>query len=185
LVTFENMVVRCFNEFYEKEKIAAMAYRLPQIRFRTQGFDVYSDSRHYEWYAAFECKSIEAEEERPLYFSQYFHVSKGVHQLVYEDHIINSSGRYGALCVELKRRRGQRKSAFIVPWRIVIDLYKRGVVGIDSEVIINCCELDYHGGGYHITEEVKENYLYQCCGKPKDKKIDKVEVRDWHSRKMN
>lgn len=183
MTSFEAELVRCFNEYYEKEKIAAMAYRLPQIRYRTQGFDVYSDSRHYEYYAAFECKSIEAEAEEALYFSRYFHVSKGVHQLEHEDDISIKSGRLTFLGVELRRRRGIRKSAFLVPWRTVMRHYAAGDVGISAEEIVSSVELDYSKGGYHITDEVKEAYLLQCCGKPKAKKNDKVEVRDWHSRK--
>jgi hypothetical protein len=185
MVSFENMIVRCFNEFYEKEKIAAMAYRLPQIRYRTQGFDVYSDSRHYEYYAAFECKSVEAEAEYPLYFSQYFHVSKGVHQLEYENDIVERSGRTTFLAVELKRRKGIRKAAFLVPWRVVMGHFNLHHVGIEQEEITNCCELDYHGGGYHITDGVKENYMFQVCGKPKSKKDLKCTVQDWQSRKMS
>lgn len=182
MATFENLIVKCFNAYYDKAGIAAMAYRLPQIRYRTQGFDVYSDSRHLEWYCAIECKSIEAESERPLYFSQYFHVSKGVHQLDHENSIVEGSGRTSFLAVELRRRRGLRKSAFLVPWRTVMSLYKQPCSGISPEIITNCCELDYHSGGYHITDDVLEQYMYQVCGKPKSKKVDKVELRDWHSR---
>jgi len=183
--SFEAMLVRCFNEYYTKEKIAAMAYRLPQIRYRTQGFDVFSDSRYYEYYSAFECKSVEAVEERPLYFSQYFHVSKGVHQLEHENSIIARSGRTGFLAVELKRRRGLRKAVHLVPWRIVMRHYDAGDVGISPDEIVNSVALDYSKGGYHITDDVKEAYLYQVCGKPIKVKEQKVEIRDWHSRNMN
>jgi hypothetical protein len=182
--SFEAMLVKCWNEFYDKEKIAAMAYRLPMVRYRQQGFDVYSDSRHYSYYAAFECKSVEAEKEEPLYFSRYFHHVKGVHQLEYENGIAERSGRATFLAVELKRRRGCRKSAFLVPWRVVMHHYSKGDVGIEALEITTCVELDYSKGGYHVTDDVKEAYLHQVCGKPKSKKNDKVEVRDWHSRSI-
>jgi hypothetical protein len=178
------MLVKCWNEYYEKEKVAAMAYRLPMVRYRQQGFDVYSDSRHYEYYAAFECKSVEAEKEEPLYFSRYFHHVKGVHQLEHENNIVEGSGRTAFLVVELKRRRGLRKSAYLVPWRRVIKLFLDKAVGINPEEIVNCVELDYSKGGYHVTDEVKEAYLHQVCGKPKSKKNERVEVRDWHSRNI-
>ena len=182
--SFESMLVKCLNGFYDKEKIAAMAYKLPMVRYRQQGFDVYSDSRHYSYYAAFECKSVEAENEEPLYFSRYFHHVKGVHQLEHENNIVDRSGRAAFLAVELKRRRGLRKSAFLVPWRVVMRHYSKGDVGIEALEITNCVELDYSHGGYHVTEEVKEAYLLQVCGKPKSKKKEVTEVRDWHSRKI-
>ena len=180
--SFEVMLVKCWNEYYEKQKIAAMAYKLPMVRYRQQGFDVYSDSRHYEYYAAFECKSVEAEKEEPLYFSRYFHHVKGVHQLEHENNIVERSGRAAFLAVELKRRRGVRKTAFLVPWRVVMRHYSKGDVGIEALEIMNGVELDYHSGGYHVTEEVQEAYLHQCCGKPKSKNKEVTEVRDWHSR---
>lgn len=138
-----------------------MAYRLPQIRYRTQGFDVYSDSRHYEYYAAFECKSILAEDDQPLYFSSHFHVSKGVHQLEYENSIIQKCGRIGFLAVELRRSKGIRRSAFLVPWRTVMFKFQNRDKSLYPEDITYCCELDFSRGNYHITDEVKESYLKQ------------------------
>jgi hypothetical protein len=179
MVSFESMLVRALNELYSKEKIAAMAYKLPMVRYQKQGFDVYSDSRHYEWYCAFECKSLDASEEHALYFSQYFHHVKGIHQLEYENEISLKTGRNTFLAVELRRRRGVRKSAYLVPWRTVIVAYNAGYVGLEQEQILECVELEYGGGAYHITPEVKEQYISQCCGKPKSEKVQTSAVRDW------
>lgn len=181
MVSFENMLVRALNELYEKKKISATAYRLPMVRYQKQGFDVYSDSRHFEWYCAFECKSLDASEERALYFSQYFHVSKGVHQLEYENTIAEKTGRNAFLAVELRRRRGTRKAAYLVPWRTLFAAFDGGYVGLEQEVILECCELEYYNGGYHFTEEVVEKYMNQSFGKPINKKSEKMEVRDWYT----
>lgn len=160
-----------------------MSYRLPMIRYRQQGFDVYSDSRHYEYYLAIECKSIVAEDVDVLYFSRYFHHVKGVHQLDHEDRIIQMSGRVGFLAVELKRRNGVRKSAFLVPWKIVMKHYEEGDVGIEADEILNCIELYRSKGGYHLTPSIIEEYLHHVCGKPTVIKCNRVEVRDWYSRR--
>jgi hypothetical protein len=180
--TFEAMLVKMWNEYYEKEHIAAMAYKLPMVRFQHQGFDIYTDSRHYEYYTAVECKSIDAEKEQKLYFSQYFHHVKGVHQLEYENNIIQRSGRVGFLAVELRRRRGVRKTAFLVPWRVVIDHYESGDVGLEADEIVSCLELDYTRGGYHLLPDVAEEYVKRISGKPTSKDLKKVEANDWHTR---
>lgn len=181
MASFEAMLARCFNEWFDKKKIAAMSYKLPMVRYQKQGFDIYCDSRHYEWYCAIECKSIDAEEERALYFSQYFHVSKGVHQLDYENSVSERSGRNTFLAVELRKRRGVRKTAFLVPWRVVISAYKSGCKGLEQETIMSYCELDYYSGGYHFNEEIEKTYLNQCSGKPIKQEHQKTEARDWFS----
>lgn len=181
MVSFEAMLVRAFNEWFDKKKIAAMSYKLPMVRYQKQGFDIYNDSRHYEWYNAIECKSIDAEEEHSLYFSQYFHVSKGVHQLEYEDIIAERSGRNTFLAVELRRRRGVRKAAFLVPWRVCISSFNHGFKGLEQEQIMSYCELDYYKGGYHFNDEIEAIYMQQCCGKPIKRDHQKIEVRDWHT----
>lgn len=181
MVSFEAMLARCFNEWFDKKKIAAMAYKLPMVRYQKQGFDIYCDSRHYEWYCAIECKSIDAEAEQKLLFSQYFHVSKGVHQIEYENGIAERSGRNTILAVELRNRRGVRKTAFLIPWRICMSCYNTGLRGISQEQIMQCCELDYHSGGYHFNDEIEATYLNQCCGKPIKKEHQKTEARDWFS----
>lgn len=181
MVSFEAMLVRAFNEWFDKKKLAAMAYKLPMVRYQKQGFDIYCDSRHYEWYCAIECKSIDAESETDLYFSRYFHVSKGVHQLEYENSLVLRTGRNCFLAVELRRRRGTRKASFLVPWRLVIKAYESGQVGITQEQIINCCELDYFKGGYHFDDEIETIYLNQCCGKLIKHDHQKIEVCDWHT----
>ena len=182
---FELQLVKCLNEFYEKHAIAAMAYKLPMIRYRTQGFDVYSDSSHYEHYTAFECKSIEAEEEEKLYFSRYFHVSKGVHQLEYENNIVERSGRASFLAVELKRRRGVRKAAYLVPWRTVIFHFKRNDVGLEPEEITYCPELEYYKGGYHLTDEMYKKLVKEISGDPDPKLPGKTPMQRWKNRSSN
>jgi hypothetical protein len=180
--SFELQLVKCLNEFYDKHAIAAMAYKLPMIRYRTQGFDVYSDSSHYEHYCAFECKSVEAEEEEKLYFSRYFHVSKGVHQLEYEDSIVQRSGRASFLAVELKRRRGVRRAAFLVPWRVVMFHYKRGDVGLEPEEITECPSLEYYKGGYHLEEDMYKQYVKMISGNPKPELPRKTSMQKWKNR---
>lgn len=183
MASFDAMLVKMWNEYYEKEKIAAIAYKLPMVRYRQQGFDLYTDSRHYEYYTAIECKSIDAEKEQKLYFSQYFHHVKGVHQLEYEDNIITRSGRVGFLAVELRRRRGIRKSAFLVPWSLCMEHFYGGDVGLEADEITECLELDYTRGGYHLLPDVGEEYIKRISGKPTSKDLKNIEARDWITRK--
>ena len=108
MVSFEAMLARCFNEWFDKKKIAAMAYKLPMVRYQKQGFDIYCDSRHYEWYCAIECKSIDAEAERALYFSQYFHVSKGCINWSTKMSLQEKCGRNIILAMERAKRRNSK-----------------------------------------------------------------------------
>ena len=57
---FEWALVHALNSFFEKDGIAAIAYRLKQSRFSGQFTDILVDSRIPEYYLAIECKSLDA-----------------------------------------------------------------------------------------------------------------------------
>jgi hypothetical protein len=167
MINFDVMLYKCLNELYEREKIPAMAYKIPMIRYNRQGFDVYSDSRLYEYYSAFECKSHEAVENVPLYFSAHFHHVKGVHQLEHENQILLKSGRVGFLAVELKNYEGQRKVAYLIPWRVCYGMYSRGNACISNDEIASYIELEYSKGGYHLTDDNLNIYKKEISGMAK------------------
>lgn len=166
---FEQQLVKAFNELYGRERIAALCYRLPQIRFNRQGFDIYSDSTLYEWYFAIECKSIDASKTDKLYFTQHFHHSEGVHQIQFENDIICKSGRIGFLAVELRNNDGLRHSCFLVPWSRVWFHYQRDDVGLEQEEVTYCTELEWYKGGYHFNDDILKSYKNQIGAERKDK----------------
>jgi hypothetical protein len=167
MTSFEAQLYKCFNELYANKKIAALAYKLPMVRYHRQGFDVYSDSRHYEYYSAFECKSHEAKEGQPLYFSAHFHHVNGIHQLTHENQILLQTGRVGFLAVELKNHDGNRKSAFLIPWRVVYQRFTRGENGLPLSLITSYIELEYAKQGYHMTEDNLIAYKKEISGMAK------------------
>ncbi len=54
---FEWALVSALNSFFEKDGIAAIAYRLKQSRFSGQFMDILVDSKIPEYYLAIECKA--------------------------------------------------------------------------------------------------------------------------------
>jgi len=65
---FEWALVSALNSFFEKDGIAAIAYRLKQSRFSGQFMDILVDSKTPEYYLAIECKSLDARKTKSLYF---------------------------------------------------------------------------------------------------------------------
>ena len=109
---FEYALTHALNEFFEKDGIAAIAYRLKQSRFSTQFMDILVDSKIPEYYLAIECKSLDARKTRSLYFKQHFSLAAGGHQMARETEFITRSGRQGILAVELRHGNlGRRQDA--------------------------------------------------------------------------
>ena len=148
---FEWAMVNALNSFFEKEGIAAIAYRLRQSRFAAQLVDILVDSRTPEYYLAIECKSLDARKTKSLYFKQHFSLAEGGHQMARETDFITRSGRQGILAVELRRGAGKTRTAHLVPWGQIFQSYNAGKAGVPiSEIEINP-PLERKKGAYRIS----------------------------------
>ena len=144
-------MVNSLNSFFQREGIAAIAYRLRQSRFAAQLADILVDSKTPEYYLAIECKSLDARKTRSLYFKQHFSTAAGAHQIERETDFITRSGRQGILAVELRHGVGRSRTAYLVPWGLIFDRYHEGGAGVTlQEVQINP-PLERKGGAYEIS----------------------------------
>lgn len=148
---FEWALTSALNSFFEKEGIAAIAYRLKQSRFVSQVMDILVDSRMPEYYLAIECKSLDARKTRSLYFKQHFSSAAGAHQLARETEFIARSGRQGILAVELRRGAGTARTAHFIPWGLVYQSYDAGKSGLTLDEIQANPALERRGGAYEIS----------------------------------
>jgi Holliday junction resolvase len=148
---FEWALVDALNSFFEKEGIAAIAYRLRQSRFAAQLVDILVDSKNPEYYLAIECKSLDARKTKSLYFKQHFSLAAGSHQMTRETDFITRSGRQGILAVELRHGAGKSRTAHLVPWGHIFQSYSSGKAGVPiSEIEINP-PLERKNGAYRIS----------------------------------
>jgi len=148
---FEWALVNAFNSFFEREGIAAIAYRLRQSRFASQLADILVDSRNPEYYLAIECKSVDARKTSALYFKQHFSKAAGEHQLSRETEFMARSGRQGILAVELRRGTGKGRTAHLVPWGLAFQSFDQGQRGITLRDIEANPPLERSKGAYSIS----------------------------------
>ena len=148
---FEWSMVNSLNSFFQKEGIAAIAYRLRQSRFSTQLADILVDSKTPEYYLAIECKSLDTRKTRSLYFKQHFSTAAGAHQIERETDFITRSGRQGILAVELRHGAGKSRTAHLVPWGLIFDRYREGEAGVTLQEIQVNPPLGRKGGAYEIS----------------------------------
>ncbi|HON35006.1 MAG TPA: hypothetical protein PLY52_01690 [Methanothrix sp.] len=148
---FEWAMVNSLNTFFEREGIAAIAYRLRQSHFATQLADILVDSKIPEYYLAIECKSLDARKTRSLYFKQHFSTAAGAHQIERETDFITRSGRQGILAVELRNGAGRSKTAHLIPWGLIFDRYNEGGAGITLQEIQVNPPLGRKGRAYEIS----------------------------------
>jgi hypothetical protein len=148
---FEWAIVNALNSFFSKEGLNAIAYRLKQSRFSSQFMDILVDSRNPEYYLALECKSLDARKTRSLYFKQHFSSAGGGHQLERETEFLVRSGRQGILAVELRHGGGRPRTAHLVPWGQVFQIYREGKPGLALEEISTHPPLERRGGQYQIS----------------------------------
>jgi Holliday junction resolvase len=147
---FEWALTSALNSFFEREGIAAIAYRLKQSRFASQLVDILVDSAASEYYLAIECKSLDARKARSLYFTQHFS-SAGGHQITRETEFITRSGRKGILAVELRHGVGKARTAHFVPWGQVYELFLSGRPGLNLDEIRANPALERRGGAYELS----------------------------------
>jgi hypothetical protein len=148
---FEWALTNALNAFFEKDGIAAIAYRLKQSRFSTQFMDILVDSKTPEYYLAIECKSLDARKTRSLYFKQHFSMAAGGHQMARETEFITRSGRQGILAVELRHGAGKARTAHLVPWGQVYQSFAEGKSGLTLRDIEVNPPLERKGGAYRIS----------------------------------
>lgn len=146
--SFERDIVHAFNDYAQNFKVKLIAYRHIQTRYQPQLFDVLVDCRGNELYLALECKSMNTNEYKGIYFSAHFSKSKGVHQLERENNWLTLSGRNGFLVVEARRGAGKRMTSFFVPWSKVWCDFSAGRACVTEEVITSCPAIDKQGGKY-------------------------------------
>ena len=148
---FEWALTAALNSYFEANGIKAIAYRLKQSRFVSQFIDILVDSSIPEYYLAIECKSIDARKTKCLYFKQYFSHAGGGHQLERETEFIDRSGRKGILAVELRRGGGNPKTAHLMPWGEVYEIFKARKVGVNLEQVEANPTLERRMGAYEIS----------------------------------
>ncbi|HII07338.1 MAG TPA: hypothetical protein HA349_08530 [Methanotrichaceae archaeon] len=153
MADFEWELMAALNRFFEIREVRGVAYRLKQSRYTSQVVDLLVDSPHSEYYMAIECKSIDARKAKTLYFTQHFSIAGGVHQIQRADQFIERSGRQGILAVELRRGPGKPKTAHLVPWKAVIEIFRSESPGLLVEDIEALPALERKNGTYRIVAE--------------------------------
>jgi hypothetical protein len=148
---FEWAMTSALNNFFEREKILAIAYRLKQSRYAPQVVDILVDSSIPEYYLAIECKSVDARKTRSLYFKQHFNSAGGSHQLARETEFITRSGRQGILAVELRHGAGKPRTAHLVPWGAIFQRFSENKPGLSLVEIEQNPPLERAGGKYEIS----------------------------------
>jgi Holliday junction resolvase len=163
---FEWALVNALNSFFDRDGIAAIAYRLKQSRFASQLVDILVDSRSPEYYLAIECKSVDARKTKTLYFKQHFSKAAGAHQMSRETDFITRSGRQGILAVELRHGPGQPRTAHLVPWGLAFRSFEDGLLGITRQEIEANPPLERKGGEYKISrlDIVRISGYYDLAG---------------------
>jgi hypothetical protein len=167
---FERSMVHAFNGYAETYCKKLVAYRHLQIRYQPQLFDVLVDSRPNEFYLALECKSIDVDSVKQIYFKKHFNWKNGICQITRENDWLSLSGRNGFLAVELRGRLPFRTRCFLVPWRVVYNNFSAGYPGIVAEVVCSCPCCIKSGGKYTFDDEFVEAVISQIDSYPKSGK---------------
>lgn len=152
---FESVFARSLKQIAIEQNVKARIYRYPMTKYQMQGFDIYSDSANPGFYKAYECKSINFLEDKNLYFSQHFHHSKGVHQLEYEQQILEDSGRCGCLVVELRRDRPKNNTVAMFHFDEVYRIYKTGTKSLPKQYLLDHQMMMKTKGVYNWDEDAR------------------------------
>lgn len=148
---FETVLVNSFNEYFKKNGIAALAYRIRHARFQQQFCDILIDSADQKFYSAIESKTLPKGENK-VYFSHHFSISKK-HQAERMEDFLNFSGRKGFLIIEKRAGKGKSNKAVVLPWKYVFEKYKKGekAIEINEE---NSLEIKKVNGYYEIPKSL-------------------------------
>jgi hypothetical protein len=148
--SFEWDLVQALNNHFKGKGIQAKAYRLKQTMYISQNLDILSDSADQKYYLGIECKSVNALKYKKVYFSTYFSVSRGIHQLDRIATFLEETGRKGYLAVELRLGGGRKREAYLLDFKDVYDKYKSGVIGLGLDDIRKGIPLLRNGKGYEV-----------------------------------
>ncbi|NLI62968.1 MAG: hypothetical protein GX362_06210 [Methanosarcinaceae archaeon] len=153
---FERVLVRSFNDYFEKMSIRGISYRMKQHRFTAQFIDILVDSLNPDYYLGIECKSVSVEKgAKALYFTQHFTEDKnGVHQIDRTSDFLNSSGRRGFLAVELRYGSGNPKQAYAIPWKDVEKKFQNSELKFTLEEIQEYPEITRVKESYKVSPDV-------------------------------
>ncbi len=149
MTKFEREIVRSLNNFFEQNKIDAIAYRIKQHRFSSQVLDVLVDSPQRNYYLGIECKSISTK-TGALYFTQHF----GIDQIGRIDDFLHRSGRKGFLAVELRYGKGMPIRAHIIKWKDLKRRYLTDRVGFTVEELVHFPQIKRIGRNYLIDAQL-------------------------------
>jgi hypothetical protein len=171
---FEWALVNALNNLFERDGIAAIAYRLKQSRFSGQFTDILVDSKIPEYYLAIECKSLDTRKTKSLYFKQHFSLAAGGHQMSRETDFLIRSGRQGILAVELRHGAGKARTAHLVPWGQIFHSYNAGKTGLSLRDIEINPPLERKAGSYLISrlDIVRICGYYDLAGENDDQEED-------------
>lgn len=119
----ELVVVNSLNKFFEDNNLKAIAYRRKQSRFTGQFCDIHVDSPESDFYLGIECKSINVNSTKKLYFSQHFH-SNERNQIERISDFLDKSGRKGFLALEMREGKGKTNRLLLIPWTELIETFE-------------------------------------------------------------
>jgi hypothetical protein len=152
--SFERDISSALNRWYLEEDLQAIAYRRWAPPRTFQEFDVVSDSEDMILYMAIECKSVSLAQGDTLYWSQYFSIVDGVHQIDRESAWLKRTGRSGYLAVEIRGGPGKTREAYMVPWKEVTRAKRDYAIGMTIEKIMTYPRIARVGKQYIMSDEV-------------------------------
>ncbi len=156
---FESALSRGLAKAFKDQSVSAVAYRHYEFKLHEQLFDIMIDSPTKGLYAAIECKSIDYEDNRKLYFSAHFKTSANGHQIERETEFLELSGRIGVLAVEIRNAPQKRRTCYFVPWKVVQNAYSSGRRGLSLAMITECPSFQKRLGIYNIDVECLKKAL--------------------------
>lgn len=151
MVNSELKIVNSLNHYFRKNGIEAIAYRIKQAKFTEQFCDILVDSKNPLYYLGIECKSINLNSSKKLYFSQHFH-SNEREQIFKIDRFLKISGRRGYLALELRKGRGHFNELYFLPWNFVMQKFKTSGKIDFKEIEKNFVKVRRRNGLYQIKE---------------------------------
>ena len=148
---FEWALVNSLNSFFEKDGIAAIAYRLKQSRFSGQLMDILVDSKIPEYYLAIECKSLDARKTNRSTSSSTS--ASPPERTRWRARRSSSPAREGRASWRWScaTAPAKRRSAHLVPWGQIFQSYNAGKTGLSLRDIEINPPLERKGGAYRIS----------------------------------
>jgi hypothetical protein len=155
-MSFENDIVNALNNYYNKNKIKALAYRLYQAEYSPgQNCDIISDSGIKKYYLAVECKTMNANKYKTFNFkSRTSQTESGIHQFQKELIFAERTGRKGLLLIETRMGVGKPKLCYFIPMKDAYEAWKSGKKSFTLKEIQSYPSIGRKGGEYIIEDSV-------------------------------